>query len=210
MNLHKERDLETEFISALSCTEAKALTMPHGYTAGKIRGAITRYCRNEEIDRPTTFCELKEFTPDFVDWWLDTNPEAHEGLAETRTVAAVDAYLAYTTVWKAKSKNNEVISSRYKIMASTHLLVKNSLASAIKAALSYNKRLPKTSQQEIIEAFPKAYLAILPATYSMQSGGFDPINNKQIDEIGSLIGGYFAKDKNVLDAVSGLKQLEAI
>ena len=209
MNLDKERDLEREFETALTYAEAKEVVAVHGYTAGKIRGAITRYCKSPNIDRPATFIEMKQFTPDFVDWWLYENPEAHDGLSESKTVQAVEGYLAFTTVWKSKFKNHEIVSSESRIKASMNILTKNALATAVKAALSYNKRVPKTSQLEIIEAFPKAFLSVLNITSKMYEIGFDPIPDKQVDEIGSLIGAYFAKDKAVLSAVHTIKQLES-
>lgn len=209
MDREKERQLEHQFSTTLSYIEAKDLVSIHGYTAGKIRGAITRYCKAMNIDRPQTFQEMKIFSPDFVDWWIDTNPDTHEGLAETKTVGAVESYLAFTTVWKAKIKNNDVISDAYKIKASTLLLMKNSLAASKKAGLSYVKRLPGASGKTISEAFVKAHQTVLNLTFAMQAGDYKPVQDKEIDELGSLIGGYFAKDKGVLAAVSTLKQIEA-
>ena len=208
MDREKEEYLEHEFKKTLHYIEAKDLVARHGYTAGKIQGAIKRYCNATANERPQTFIEMKEFVPDFVDWWLDDNPGIHDGLAETRTVKAVESYLAFTTVWKAKIKNHDVISDKYRLMASTLLLMKNSLAASKKAALSYNKRTPKAEQRTISAAFVDAHQRLLPAIYDMQSGNYKPVNNREIDELGSLIGGYFAKDKSVLAAVSTLKQLE--
>ena len=73
----KEKKLERKYQGVIGYVEAKQFLAKTGYTAAKIRGALTRYCRIENIERPETFVEMETFLPDFIDFWLDTNLEAY-------------------------------------------------------------------------------------------------------------------------------------
>ena len=193
-----ELQLEHQYINVLSYVEAKDLLKTHEHTAGKIRGAISRYCKKADIERPITFVEMEMFVPDMVDWWLDENPEYHNGLNESRTKEAVDLHLAFTTVWKAKVKNNDVLSNMQQLMASTMLTVKNSLAAALKSLLSYNKRNPKLSQENIRDAFVLAFKSVLPLIHELQSGKSQLPSNKAMDDITRMIGTYMADNQKAL------------
>jgi hypothetical protein len=209
MNRKIELKLEEKYLPVLAYVEASKLLSSYQITAGKIRGAITSFCRKEGYERPQTFEEMEnEFVPDFLDWWLDTRPEFHEGIDETQTRNAVEKYLAFTTVWKAKFKNHEILSNQYKIQASTMLTVKNTLSASLKALMSYNKRIGKIDQGELKKVFPEIFQALLPAIFGIQSGMVIlPENNKE-DDLTRLIGSFFAGDHVALNAASKIKSIE--
>jgi len=203
-----EAKLESEFTDTLRHVEAKTLLSDIGIKSTTIRGAITRFCKQESVDRPTTFTEMTEdFMPDFMDFWMDTNPEIFELYPESKVFEAVEKYLAFTTVWKHKVKNNYIITSELRLQASTLLVVKNSLAASMKAVLSYNKRQPKIEQEKLIEAMPKIFLEILPVIHALQNGLADRMDDT--DDLTRLIGSYLAGDKKTaIDIVNGNKLIE--
>ncbi|MCP4339841.1 MAG: hypothetical protein GY799_13360 [Desulfobulbaceae bacterium] len=209
MNREKELRLEEKYLPVLAYVEASKLLSTSQITSGKIRGAITSFCRAEKYERPTTFEEMEaEFIPDFLDWWWETRPDFHVDLDEAQTREAVKNYLAFTTVWKAKFKNHEIVSNQYRIQASTMLTVKNTLAASLKAQLSYNKRIGKIDQGELRKVFPEIFQALLPVIFSLQSGLVVlPDGNKE-DDLTRLIGGFFAKDPAIIDASNKIKQIE--
>ena len=67
MNRENELKLEEKYLSVLAYVEASKLLSTSQITAGKIRGAITSFCKAESCGRPTTFVEMEtEFIPDFL------------------------------------------------------------------------------------------------------------------------------------------------
>lgn len=209
MNREKELELEEKYLPVLAYAEAAMLLSDSQITAGKIRGAITSFCRSENYERPTTLQEMEsEFVPDFMDWWLDNKPEFHVKLDETQTRQAVLKYLAYTNVWKAKFKNHEIVGNQYKVQASTILTVKNTLAATLKATLSYNKRIGKIDQAELKKIFPLMFQELLPVIFGIQNGLLFLNEGDKESDLTSFIGGYFAKDPATLLAMDTIKQIE--
>lgn len=209
MNYKKERELEEKYLPVLAYVEAGKLLAGYEISAGKIRGAITSFCRKEQHERPMLFTEMEEeFTPDFLDWWWDDKPDFHKLLNEAKTKKAVNNYLAYVNVWKSKFKNNEVLTDTYKIQASTMLTVKNALGAAVKAWLSYNKRIKKISQSEITKVFPEMFQAILPCVHGLQTGEFELPKGTKIEDACRLLGAFFAGNTAAIELVESLKRIE--
>jgi len=209
MDLKKEELLEEKYLPVLVYVEAKMLLSAAKINAAKIRGALTSFCRKEGYERPQTFEEMEEeFVPDFMDWWLDEKPELHKNLDETQTRLAVEKYLAYVNVWKAKFKNHEILGNQHKIQASTMLTVKNTLAASLKAVLSYNKRIGKIDQGELKKIFPEMFQALLPVIFSIQSGLIVLPDNTNEEDLTRLIGGFFANDPVVIGTARKIKEIE--
>jgi len=210
MNHPKELELEKKYLSVLAYVEAGKLLSGYEITAGKIRGAITSFCRKEEYERPTMFVEMEEeFTPDFLDWWWDNKVDFHKELSEDKTREAVNKYLAYVNVWKAKFKNQEIFTESYILQASTMLTVKNSLSASITAWLSYNKRIDKIAQSDITKIFPEMFQALLPFIHGIQSGTIELPEKTHIEDASRILGAFFAGNQSVIGISKQLKQLES-
>jgi len=195
----KEKTLEHKFSNVLTHVEAKTLLADIELKATTIRGAITRFCRKEKQEKPETFVEMSgKFIPDFMDFWMDANPEIFEIIPESKIYDAVEKYLAFTCVWKKKVKKNYILVDKLQLQASTLLVVKNSLAASIKAVLSYNKRQPKIEQEKLIEAMPKMFQKVLPIIHAMQNGLPLPEEDQISKNISKLIGSYMANDKKTV------------
>jgi len=208
---HKiEKELETKYLPVLAYVEAgKLLSKYKKISAGKIRGAITSFCRTEKYERPTLFEEMeKEFTPDFLDWWWTTNPDYHVDLNEDETREAVNNYLAFVNVWKAKFKNHEIFTDTHTIQASTMLTVKNSLSASVTAWLSYNKRVKKIKQEDIKNVFPEMFYTILPFIHQLQAGTVHLPEKTRIEDASRLLGAFFAGNQAVIGLADTLKQIE--
>lgn len=204
-----EKKLETKYLPVLAYVEAGKLLADYRLTAGKIRGAITSFCRVAQYERPQLFTEMEnDFTPDFMDWWLDNSPEIHKYLDEADTREAVNKYLAYVDVWKAKFKNNEIMTPHYVIQASTMLTVKNALSAAVTAWLSYNKRIDKLKQSDIVKVFPEMFQSLLPTIHGLQTGLIQQPTGTRIEDVSRLIGAYYAGNKTLIDMAESLKQIE--
>jgi len=211
MDRKKELELEQKYLPVLAYVEAGKLLSAgkSQISAGKIRGAITSFCRKEKYERPSLFVEMEqEFTPDFLDWWWSTAPDFHETLKENKTRDAVNQYLAYTTVWKTKFKNHEILTDTYTIQASTMLTVKNSLSAAVTAWLSYNKRTKKISQTDVQKIFPEMFQTILPFIHKIQIGEIHLPNKTRIEDASRLLGAFFAGNKAAIGLADTLKQIE--
>jgi len=204
-----EEQYENEFKKVLSHVEANGVLEGYAYTAGQIRGAITRYCRIHEENKPDNFTDMREyFVPDFMDWWLDENPEIHKGNSDIDIRDAVERYLAFTHVYKTKVKKNTMISDEVQIAAATTLVVKNSLAHAVKSGHSYAKRNANVSIKNFVKALPEVFQNILPIVHGLQTGAIEMSIRYKDDEMSRIIGAYLAGNANVLDMVKKIKTLE--
>lgn len=209
MDFKKERELEEKYLPVLAYVEAGKLLAKSEITAGKIRGAITSFCRKEDYERPSLLAEMEEeFVPDFLDWWWDTKPEFHKFLNEEKTKTAACKYLAYVNVWKAKFKNHEIVTDSYIVQAATMLTVKNSLSASVTAWLSYNKRVKRISQSDITKVFPEMFQALLPLVHGIQAGEVDQPKGTKIEDAARLLGAFYAGNTAAIGLAENLKQLE--
>lgn len=209
MDYRKEKELEDKYLSVMAYVEAGKLLAGYEISAGKIRGAITSFCRKEDYERPSQFVEMEEeFVPDFLDWWWDDKPEFHKLLNEEKTREAVNKYLAYVNVWKSKFKNQEIVTDSHIIQASTMLTVKNSLSASVTAWLSYNKRIKKISQSDITKVFPEMFQALLPFIHGVQAGTISLPEKTRIEDASRLLGAFFAGNNAAIGLAENLKQIE--
>jgi len=196
-------------LPVLAFVEAGKLLTAYEISAGKIRGAITSFCRKEGYERPSLLTEMEDdFTPDFLDWWWDTDPKFHELLNENKTRDAINKYLAFVNVWKAKFKNHEILTPIHIIQAATMLTVKNSLSASVTAWLSYNKRVGKIKQSDIQNVFPEMFYSILPFIHQLQSGETSLPESSRIEDASRLLGAFFAGNQSVIGLAETLKQIE--
>jgi len=211
MDFKKERELEEKYLPVLAYVEAGKLLADSEITAGKLRGALTSFCRKEKYERPSLFTEMEnEFVPDFLDWWWETVPEFHKLLNENKTRIAASEYLAYVNVWKAKFKNHEILTDACIIQASTMLTVKNSLSASVTAWLSYNKRINRISQADITKVFPEMFQSLLPIIHGIQSGIITQPKGTRIEDAARLLGSFYAGHPATIGLSQSLKQIEYV
>jgi len=209
LDIEKELELEEKYLPVLSFVETGKLLAAYKIESGKIRGALTSFCKKEEYDRPETFVEMEtDFTPDFMDWWLSTAPKFHKRLNDNGTRIAVNKYLAFTNVWKSKFLNNQILTDPHIVQAGTMLAVKGSLSASLRAWLSYNKRIEKLEQSEIKDVLPELFYTILPFIHQIQTGVIDLPNKTRIDDASRLLGAFFAGDASAVGLSERLKQIE--
>ena len=195
-DFEQERSLEFKYQGVLGYADSKTFLSKTPYTAAKINGAIKR----SGLERPKSFVEMEDFVTELADFWLDNNPEAHTQ-GESMLNSALSNYVAFSTVWKAKSKSSSIFDPTLMASAGKMIVVKNGLGQAIKIINSYAKRNPELDRLEIAEGLVLGFAALLPL-----------IANNDLPEIPEdltrLIGAYYAGNKNVLEAAGSLKQLE--
>lgn len=204
IDFNQERVLENQYQGVLGYAEAQDFLKQSPYTAGQIRGAIQRFCNSTETDRPGTFTEMEVFVSDFIDWWLDLEPEKHT-IGEFTLRQCVSNYLAFTSVWKKKSQTSNILNPEIMKAVGMSLMLKNSLGTATKAAFSYAKRNPALSAENLCNGFLMAHNTLLP----FLAGKWEITNANVSEDIARLIGGYLAGDQLVLAASDKLKMIES-
>ena len=205
--IENEKKLERKYQGVIGYVEAKQFLSGTGYTAAKIRGALTRYCKSHGVERPVTFIDMESFVVDFVDWWLDENVEIHE-YGERKLYDAVSNYLAFVTVWKAKSKSLSIYTPELMKQVGMMLIIKNTLSHAVKIGYSYAKRNPSLKPEELKDGFLSGFAALLPTVAALHSGELELHDNFDSEGLTRLIGAYMAGDKHIDGIVKRLNQIE--
>jgi hypothetical protein len=206
-SIENEKKLERKYQGVIGYVESKDFLEKTGYTSGKIRGALTRYCKEHEVERPGTFIEMESFVIDFVDWWLDENIEIHK-YGELKLHDAVSNYLAFVDVWKAKSKSLSIYTPELMKQVGMMLIVKNTLSHAVKIGYSYAKRNPELKPEELKDGFLLGFAALLPTVAAIHSGEIELPANFDSEGLTRLIGAYLAGDKQIEGIVKSLNQIE--
>jgi len=197
----QEKKLERKYQGVLNYADAKQFLDATPYTAAKINGAIKRFCNSESVEKPRNFVEMETFVSDLSDFWLDNNPEVHTQ-GESILHSALSNYVAFTTVWKYKSKSSSIYVPELMAKCGVMIVVKNGLGNAIKVVNSYAKRNPELSRQDIVDGLIDGFSTLLPMIASNKLP-------EPSEPLTRLLGAYLAGNKNILDAVEGLKQIEA-
>lgn len=203
----REKELEVKYQGVIGYVEAKQFLEKTGYTAAKIRGALTRYCKANGLNRPKSFVEMEEFLPDFTDWWLDADSEYHK-YGELKLHEAVSNYLAFVDVWKAKSKSLNIYTPSLMKQVGIMLVVKNTFAQTVKIGYSYAKRNPALSPDAIKEGFLQGFTALLPHIQGIETGQIELSEKFKFDDLTRLIGAYMAGDANAIGVAETLKHIE--
>ena len=205
--IEKEKKLERKYQGVIGYVEAKQFLKETGYTAAKIRGALGRFTKESSMERPKTFVEMEEFTIEFVDWWLDENVEIHK-YGERKLYDAVANYLAFTTVWKSKSKSLGIYTPELMKQVGMMIVVKNTLAQAVKIGYSYAKRNPELRADELKDGFLLGFSALLPTIHSMHTDKIEEKPNSDMSELTRLIGAYLSGKPDVVEMAKKIKRLE--
>ena len=210
VEMKKEKELEREYQGVLGYCEAKEFLKNTPYTAAKISGAITRFCRKEERNKPKTFIEMELFVSDLIDFWLDVNPDVHID-GEFVLQQTLKNYIAFSIVWKAKAKASNILNSELSKQVGKMLVIKNALGNAVKVI---NSRIAhdECPNLEIYKDFkkqlPEAFMNVLPFTTALFDGTLKLPEGKTQQDINRLIGAYLSDNPKVIEAVNALKQIE--
>ncbi len=210
INLNQEELLEKRYQGVLTYTDAKQFLAKTPYTAPKINGAIKRFCNAESAVKPETFIEMEEFVNDLADFWLDANPEVHAN-GERILHAALSNYVAFSIVWKAKSKASNIINPDLMNQAGKMLIWKNTLGSAVKmvnSRLAHDKCPNKELYQDFRNILPEAFCIMLPIVQGLQNGSLTLPEGQTENDLHRLIGAFFARHPAVTMANESLKQIE--
>lgn len=207
LTLKREKELEREYQGVIGYVEAKQFLEKTGYTAAKIRGALTKYCKLNELNRPESFVEMEKFVVDFVDWWLDEETAFHK-YGERKLYEAVSNYLAFVDVWKAKSKSLNIYTPELMKQVGAMLIIKNTFAHAVKIGYSYAKRNPELSPDDIREGFLQGFTLLLPYVQGVETGKIELFEDVKFDDLTRLVGAYMAGDANIIEASEALKQID--
>ncbi|WP_333664743.1 hypothetical protein [Desulfobacter postgatei] len=156
---------------------------------------------------PTSFVEMGPFVNDFIDFWLDANPEVHTK-GEDVLRRSVANYLAYASVWKTKSKTSSIIDPVLMASAGKSLQIRNVLSHTVKTVFSYAKRNPTLNPQDLIEGFTEAFYLVTPLIHKIDTGELPLPEGKHTEDLTRLIGGFLAGDKAVIDAADKLRLIE--
>jgi len=211
MNIQQEEEiLEQKYQGVLTYTEAKQFLDKTPYTGPKIVGAIKRFCNSEGAVKPTTFVEMEPFINDLADFWIDANPEVHAD-GERVLRSALSNFIAFSNVWKAKSKASNIISPELQKLVGRILVWKNTLMSSTKlvnSRLAHDDCPNRELYGDFKNVLPEAFMVMLPIVEGIQSGKLKLPEGQTEADLHRLIGCFFAGDKVVIDAVNALKQIE--
>ncbi len=207
-----EKELEHKYWGVLAYPEAKEFLKGTPYTGSKIAGAIGRFCRQENIERPTTFIEMEPFVNDFVDFWLDANPEIHQ-TGELKLHKAASNYLAFATVWKAKSTASIIFSPKYMNLTGKMIIAKNALGIGLRLV---NSRISHENEnggdankienfQQIKDLLPDAVMLSMPIAQGLQTKAISLPKGQKITDLTRLIAAYFNGNTNILSISNTLK-----
>jgi len=201
-NFEQERSLEINYQGVLSYIEAKQFLKGTPYTASKIAGAIRRFCNSSDVEKPSNFIEMEPFVNDLADFWMDANPEAHED-GEALLHRALSNYVAFSIVWKTKSKSSSIFDPTLTGQVGAMLILKNSLSQAVKIGCSYAKRNPALTKKVLSEGFVLGYTALLPIIRNQEKS-----KTEIPEDLTRLIGSYLAGNPDTITLAESLHQIE--
>jgi len=207
-----EKKLESKYQGVLTYVDAKHFLENTPYTAAKINGAIKRFI-NGEADRklPTLFIEMEEFVNDLADFWIDQNPDVHTD-GEQVLHSALSNYIAFSTVWKAKSKTSKIINPDLMAQVGKMIVFKNALGQAtmiVNSRLAHDTCPNKELYKDFKNILPESFFVILPIVAGLHDGTLTLPEGQTESDLHRLIGGFFAGNPAVIGAAQKLKQLEA-
>ena len=207
----QEEILETKYQGVLTYVDAKHFLAETPYTAAKINGAIKRFCNSDDgYSKPVNFCEMEPFVNDLADFWIDTNPEVHTD-GEKVLHEALSNYIAFSIVWKAKSKASNILNPELMAQVGKMLIFKNALSNAVKlvnSRIAHDTCPNKELYGDFKNALPDSFFTILPIVQQLQSGKMQLPDGQTEDDLNRLIGGFFAGNPSVIGAAQRLKQIE--
>jgi len=210
MNIRQEEILEQKYQGVLTYTEAKQFLDKTPYTGPKIVGAIKRFKKSEGVKNPKTFIEMEPFVNDLADFWLDANPEAHTD-GERVLHSSLSNFVAFSTVWKAKSKASSIVSPELMNMAGRMLIWKNTLMSSTKlvnSRLAHDKCPNRELYGDFKNVLPEAFMVMLPIVEGVHDGKLILPKGQKEEDLHRLIGCFFAGEPVVIDVVNSIKQIE--
>lgn len=205
-----EKELEKKYQGVLTYVDSKYFLDATPYTSAKINGAIKRFRNAEGVSEPTTFVEMEIFVNDLADFWIDQNPEIHTQ-GEALLHESLSKYIAFSKVWKAKSKNLQIFTPSFMYQVGKMIVLKNTLNQAVKlinSRIAYDKCPNRALYSDFRDILPDAFTLLLPVINGLQTGSLTLPPGQTEDDLHRLIGAFFAGDKAVLESVAVLKQLE--
>ena len=210
MDINQEELLEQKYHGLLVYTDAKQFLEKTPYTGPKITGAIKRFCNAEDATKPDTFVEMESFVNDLADFWIDSNPEIHSK-GERILRSALSNYVAYSIVWKAKSKSSNIISQDLVKNVGLLLARKNALVSAFKiinSRLAHDNCPNKEIYADLKKCLAEAFFVMLPLVHGIETGKLTLPEGQTENDLHRIIGGFFAGNPAVLGANLSMKQIE--
>lgn len=197
--MKKEKALERDYQGVLGYCDSKEFLKNTPYSAAKINGAITRFCRKEDRQRPETFIEMEDFIPDLIDFWLDANPEIH--LKGDRVLERVlKNYIPFAIVWKAKAKASNILSPELSKQVGQILIIKNALGNAVKTVnsrIAHDKCVNPELYKDFKEQLADAFIAVIPITTALFNGTLKLPEGKNEQDINRLIGSFLASNNQI-------------
>ena len=210
MDIRQEELLEQKYHGLLVYTDAKQFLEKTPYTGPKITGAIKRFCNAEDATKPDTFVEMESFVNDLADFWIDSNPEIHSK-GERILRSALSNYVAFSIVWKAKSKASNIISPDLVKQVVWMLARKNALLSSVKVVnsrLAHDKCPNIELYTDFRNSLAEAFFVMLPLAHGIETGQLTLPEGQTENDLHRIIGGFFAGNPAVLGANLSMKQIE--
>lgn len=207
-----EKGLEAKYQGVLTYVDAKHFLEDTPYTSAKINGAIKRFVNSDPENNklPTLFIEMESFVNDLADFWIDQNPEVHID-GEQKLYDSLSNYIAFSIVWKAKSKASQIFTPSLMAQVGQMIVYKNALGSAtmiVNSRLAHDTCPNKELYKEFKNVLPDAFFTILPITQKIHKGELSLPEGQTESDLHRLIGGFFAGNPAVIGASQSLKQLE--
>lgn len=211
LEINQEEVLERQYQSVLTYPDSKYFLEKTPYTSAKINGCIKRFLKsNPDIKMPESFIEMESFVNDLADFWIDQNPEIHTQ-GESILHKSLSYYIAYSFVWKSKSKALKIVDSDLMKQVGVMITLKNALGQAtmiVNSRLAHDTCPNKELYGDFRNALPDAFLTILPITQGLHTGQLTLPEGQTESDLHRLIGGFFAGNPAVIGASQSLKQLE--
>ncbi|MBF0229189.1 MAG: hypothetical protein HQK63_06300 [Desulfamplus sp.] len=207
----REQKLETKYQGVLTYVDAKHFLENTPYTAAKINGVIKRFVNSDRENNklPTLFIEMESFVNDLADFWIDQNPEVHTD-GESTLHNCLSNYIAFSIVWKAKSKASQIINPDLMAQVGQMIVYKNALGHAtmiVNSRIAHDACPNKELYGDFKNALPDAFLTILPVVHGLHTGQLTLPEGQTESDLNRLIGGFFAGNPAVIGATQSLKQI---
>lgn len=207
----QESVLEWKYQGVLTYVDAKHFLDETPYTAAKINGAMKRFEKSEDgLPKPKTFIEMQRYVADLADFWLDANPEAHTD-GEKILHEALSNYVAFSCVWKAKSKASNIVTPELMGQSGKMLVFKNTLGNAVKlvnSRLAHDDCPNRDLYGDFRNVLPDAFFILLPITQKITNGELTLPEGQSEDNLNRLLGAFFAGNPDVIAISDRLKQIE--
>ena len=208
----QEEILEKQYFGVLAYADAKDFLRGTPYTGAQITGAIGRFCRSDSsIKKPETLFDMENFVKDFIDFWIDANPEVHTD-GELVLNQSVSNFMAFSRVWKEKSRKSMVFNPDYMKLTQAMIDAKNSLTMGMKlfnSRIKHEKDSGNLSKADLYkkvrDMLPEAVTIAMPIAHGLQTGELILPEGEKIEDLTRLLAAYFSGDQTLLNLSKSIK-----